>query len=338
MNITDIMDIRDIIMTASDKTAPNAAILEAAGLRSLNVNQAMGKVRAALSKDGATSRDVYAVVVYGRHQAPSDFNYLTTVNVFLKAYWKGWRSLSRLNVGPSAKSYQLQKIRDRDSSDVCIYWGSSDAKDIQEKMSRSPGVYVIFSHLDDSLLERMELPPLPDRFKESPVVIQLKTTGYTAGRREGSKAWNPWNTLVRQVAVEDKAEQEIEKDTLDWRTEFMSDYECWTSTEVAEQSSSPAKNVSAIASRWVAEGKIFSIRFRGKTWFPRFQFQDGSPIPAVAAVIKAFPKQSTGWDLAFFFTNPNAYIAGRKPLEIMKSDPEKVKSLAQAFTSPADAF
>jgi hypothetical protein len=318
--------------------ALNAAVLGASGVQSLDVNRAMNKVRAALSRKSTASRDVYAVLIYGKHQHPNEFDTLTTVNTVLKAYWKGWRSLSRLNVSPSLKPDDLRKTRIPGSSDLHIYWGSTDAKDVKEKMSTVPGVYVILSHPNASLFGSMGLPPLPQPFRELPVVIQLKTTDHSPNRRQGSEEWNPWNTLVRHVAVEDKAEEEIQKGTLAWRKEYMSEYECWTSAEVARQSSSTAKNAPAIASRWKAEGKIFSVRFEGKTWFPRFQFQDGRPIPAVAAVIKAFPKHSTGWDLAFFFTNPNSYIEGRKPIEILKSDPERVKSLAQAFVNPADVF
>jgi hypothetical protein len=263
--------------------ALNAAVLGASGVQSLDVNRAMNKVRAALSRKSTASRDVYAVLIYGKHQHPNEFDTLTTVNTVLKAYWKGWRSLSRLNVSPSLKPDDLRKTRIPGSSDLHIYWGSADAKDVKEKMSAVPGVYVILSHPNASLFGSMGLPPLPQPFRELPVVIQLKTTDHSPNRRQGSEA-------------------------------------------------------PAIASRWKAEGKIFSVRFEGKTWFPRFQFQDGRPIPAVAAVIKAFPKHSTGWDLAFFFTNPNSYIEGRKPIEILKSDPERVKSLAQAFVNPADVF
>jgi len=142
-------------MTSSEPTiSRNAAILGAAGRRSLAVNRAMGEVRAALCKDTVRSRDIYAVVVYGKHQAPGKLDYLKTVNTFVDAYRKGWRSLSRLsNVSPFSKPYDVQKINDRDSSDVCIYLGRTNAKDVKEKMSTSPGVYVIFSHLDASLLE-----------------------------------------------------------------------------------------------------------------------------------------------------------------------------------------
>jgi hypothetical protein len=322
----------------ANPASPDAAVLGASGIQTLHVDQAMDKVRAALSTKGAASRDVYAVLVYGKNQRPDALDHFAAINAVLKAYWKGWRSLSRLKISPSSKSYDFQRISVPGSSDVCVYWGSANAKDAREKINTSPGVYLILSHLNASLLGSMELPQLPEQFRESPLVIQFKTSDHSAGRQKGSGEWNPWNTLTRQVASEHKAEETIQKDTLAWRKEFMSDYECWTSAEVARQNGSTAKNAAAIASRWAREGKIFSVKFEGKTWFPRFQFQDGSPIPPVADIIKAFPKHSTGWDLAFFFTNPNSYIAGRKPIEILRSDPERVVSLARAFANPADAF
>jgi len=73
-------------------------------------------------------------------------------------------------------------------------------------------------------------------------------------------------------------------------------------------------------------------------WFPRFQFQDGRPSPAVADVIKIFPEQASGWELAYFFVTPNMNISGRKPLELLKQDPARLASLAHAFVHPADVF
>jgi len=140
------------------------------------------------------------------------------------------------------------------------------------------------------------------------------------------------------AAVLDNAETAIRKGTLNWRKQFMSENLCWTSAEVAEESSSRATNRAAIASRWAKEKKIFSVRFEGQHWFPRFQFQDGGPIPAVAQVIKVFPGHATGWELAYFFATPNPHIGGRKPIELLKGDPSRLLSLAQAFAHPADVF
>ena len=112
----------------------------------------------------------------------------------------------------------------------------------------------------------------------------------------------------------------------------------WTSAQVAAESTSTARNRAAMASRWLREKKIFAIRYEGQQCFPRFQFQDGVPSPVIAQVIKIFPEHATGWDLAYFFATPNPNIGGRKPIELLKSNPARVVSLAEAFAHPADAF
>jgi hypothetical protein len=133
-------------------------------------------------------------------------------------------------------------------------------------------------------------------------------------------------------------EAAIERDTLEWRKRFMAEHPGWTSAQIAEESTSRAKNQPATASRWAKEKKVFAVEFKGRKWFPRFQFQDGRPIPAVSQVIKLFPEHATGWELAYFFTTQNANISGCRPFELLKEDPSRVVSLAQAFVHPADVF
>jgi hypothetical protein len=141
--------------------------------------------------------------------------------------------------------------------------------------------------------------------------------------------------VVVSSAIEERS---LDKDSLAWRRAFVSNYECLTAEIVADESANTAKNRSAIASRWATEKKIFSIRFENKALYPRFQFRDGSPIPAIARVLDLFPDHFTGWDIAFFFTSPNSYLDGKKPVDLLKTDPERVVSLVHAFVRPADVF
>jgi hypothetical protein len=140
------------------------------------------------------------------------------------------------------------------------------------------------------------------------------------------------------IDVPTTASEGLDSDTLAWRKEFIGAVRSWTADEIAEQSTSKATNKSAIASRWQSEGKIFSVRFEGRNLFPRFQFKDGSPIPVVAKVIQLMPEHMSGWDFAFFFYNPNSYIGGRRPFEMIRSNPGRVLSLAKQFAHPADVF
>src|SRR5271157_4152280 len=151
-------------MTAhAEMTSPHgAAILEAGGLQPLEVDQAMQKVRAALSEEPSISRDIYAVIVYGK--AHSESNHLRTVNTIFKAYWRSWRTLSRLASVQSSSPHadHLDTLTKRDMGDICVFWGRGTAKDVKHKLSTSPGVYLIPSHLDSDFLGTLGLPPLPE--------------------------------------------------------------------------------------------------------------------------------------------------------------------------------
>ena len=131
---------------------------------------------------------------------------------------------------------------------------------------------------------------------------------------------------------------EIDPASLAWREAFVSRYKGLTAAEVADQSGNTARNRSAIASRWAAEKKIFGIRFRNRTLYPEFQFRHGEPIPVIAKILKEMPDRFTGWDVAFFLTSPNGNLDWKKPLGLLKADPERVASLAHAFSHSADAF
>lgn len=309
----------------------SAAVLEPGGVYPRPLGQAMKKVADALSEERSESSQVYGVVVYSKLQKEPARNYLDAAGKFFWAYLRGFRALSHIThlVITHPNQDHLETLETKGFDDVRVFRGKATLKDIKEKIEPSPGVYIISSHLDAGLLRNLRLPLLPKPVREAPIVIQVRNTEVSDAAEEQHTTWGQW---------EDDAEARIRKDSLEWRKHFMSSFECLTAAQVAEESTSLAKNRAAIASRWVAERKIFGIEFEGQKWFPRFQFQDGRPISAVSKVIERFPEHATGWDLAYFFVTPNLNISGRRPFELLKEDPSRVISLTQAFAHPADVF
>jgi hypothetical protein len=179
---------------------------------------------------------------------------------------------------------------------------------------------------------------LPKRIRDVPFVIQVKSAPVLTDEGEPTTSWPGWEELEDFAPPMENADVEIAKDTLRWRKEFIKENECWSSAKVAEESTSRATNRAPIASRWAAEKEILAVRFAGQQRFPRFQFQDGAPIAVISQITDIFPEEATGWELAYFFATPNPNIGGRKPLELLKSDPSRVLSLARAFAHPADVF
>lgn len=323
--------------SSSEMANIEAAILDSGGIQRLAVGEAIGRVRAALSMQSSGSQNLYAVVVYRKDDRQKPANDVRTWNALFRAYWQSWRTLARLASLhlTSPDEDRLITLSKREFGDICVYWGRGSARDVKKKISAAPGIYLLLSHLDT---ESLGLPALPEPFREASLLVQVKRVERKREQAGRPDEWNPWEILAHSVADEEHLDPEMERDTVDWRKRFMSEIKSWTSAQVARESSSSAKNRAAIASRWVAEKKIFSVPFAGKTWFPRFQFHDGRPILAVSKVIKAFPDNATGWDLAYFFTTPNSFIGGRKPLGLIREDPKRLESLARSFANAADAF
>ena len=75
-----------------------------------------------------------------------------------------------------------------------------------------------------------------------------------------------------------------------------------------------ASNPAALANRWKKGGKLFSISWKGKDWYPRYAFDDMiQPRPVIAEVIKIFGAGMDPWRIAAWFESSNAWLGGLKP-------------------------
>jgi hypothetical protein len=307
----------------------SAEMIMAGGAKPLPVEEAFGTVQSVLCEETESSRDVYAVVVHGKHYSSKHLDYLSTMHSVISATIRGWAELRKLSEkGKTAsKTKRSPMIEVVERNGIRIYWGCANHEQSKKAIVATEGVYIFPSHWHHVTVRNLGLEPLPKQFQTSHLVIQVEDLGsLIVTTRDASET------------VATGEEQHLDKDSLAWRKAFASQYECLTAEAVADESGNTAKNRSAIASRWALERKIFSIRYENKTLYPKFQFKDGSPIPAIAKVLELFPDHFTGWDIAFFFTSPNSYLDGKKPVDLLKTDPEKVVSLVHAFVRPADVF
>lgn len=322
----------------------SAALLEPAGIHTLDVGHAMDEVVAALSKNRPQASAAYGVfVIHGARHQQSNPNMLKAATTFFRAYLRGWDALSQADARLSNNEVaQVQDIENTKFGHVRFFLAKDDVSGLKERVKPSPGfwVYILTAHLDSALLEELGLPALPERYRNQHLVMQVEHPVEEARESaEMTRTWIDWERAFEPAeAEEDRIKEAIARDTLEWRQQFMRVNECWTSTKVAEESTSTAKNRASIASRWLQERKIFAIKFQAQQYFPRFQFQNGTPVPVIAQVIRTFPEHANGWDLAYFFATPNPNIQGCKPLELVRSDPARVVSLAEAFLHPANVF
>jgi hypothetical protein len=217
---------------------------------------------------------------------------------------------------------------------VRVFAGEAAVSTLKQESNQSPGVYINTAHLDTFLLDDLGLPHLPEGFRNMPLVMQVEETE----KKSEEHPLLGWGNFIKATLDEIAAQETIDRDTVEWRSHFLRNHPSWSAKEVAVQSTSKAKNRAALASRWVREKKVFAVKYEGQYCYPRFQFQNGEPLRAVGQVIQAYPEYATGWDLAYFFVTPNPNIGGKKPLDLLRTDPEHLVSLARAAAHPADAY
>ena len=95
----------------------------------------------------------------------------------------------------------------------------------------------------------------------------------------------------------------------------------WLTNEMLNQlQPDPPSNRSLPASDWKRRGRIFSVNFSGKEYFPRFEFDAlYQPLPVIRDILKAFGPVADSWKIAAWFHFPNGWIVepgseGPKPV------------------------
>jgi len=75
------------------------------------------------------------------------------------------------------------------------------------------------------------------------------------------------------------------------------------------QQPEPPSNRSLPASDWRQRGKIFSVTFDRKEYFPRYQFDAAyQPLPLMRDILVAFGTEPDTWKIAAWFHYPNGWI------------------------------
>ncbi len=205
-------------------------------------------------------------------------------------------------------------------------------------------------------LQPEELESLPERLTSrigkvnaGDDLVLVRTSGGAAGmfRRlnrvlEGASPaskhedWNRWleGTLPLLGSETADIERELALDNLEMRRRYVEETPMLTAAEIHRSSGLKSRNTSEPASRWKAEGKTFALRMEGRNYYPAFQFMDGSPRPAVEAVLAELPTAMTPWQTALWFASANGWLDGDRPQDRLNDDAEVVQA-ARRLAEPA---
>jgi hypothetical protein len=108
----------------------------------------------------------------------------------------------------------------------------------------------------------------------------------------------------------------------------LSGTEWLTAQEVGQRQNPDATNPHAVASRWKKEGKVFFIEHKGVTLYPKYIFDEfGNPVPEVAEVLKIFDGYRP-FRIASWFESISSMLRGKRPREVLATDPKAVVAAA----------
>ncbi|CAN7652227.1 hypothetical protein [Caballeronia sp. 15715] len=109
----------------------------------------------------------------------------------------------------------------------------------------------------------------------------------------------------------------------------LSGTEWLTAQEVGQRQNPDATNQHAVASRWKKEGKVFFIEHKGVTLYPKYIFDEfGNPVSEVAEVLKIFQGYRP-FRIASWFESTSSMLRGKRPREVLGTDPKAVVEAAR---------
>jgi hypothetical protein len=100
-----------------------------------------------------------------------------------------------------------------------------------------------------------------------------------------------------------------------------------TAADIAQLADLSTRNPSAQPNKWKKQGLIFAINHGGVDYFPGYGLdRDASfrPLKALAKVINVFAEHKDSWGMAYWFRSDNSFLGGKKPQDILATQPERV--------------
>ena len=150
------------------------------------------------------------------------------------------------------------------------------------------------------------------------------------GARRGKIGWLIEAVRSSQDPAFDAAQLEQAVQNASLRDRFLAETETASSEAIAVIGHSRSANRSALAYRWREQGRIFGVPHRGGYRYPLFQLdlERGRPKEVIREVLGILGGRFGDWGTALWFTGPNAWIEGRRPVDCL-DDPVALLAAAR---------
>lgn len=93
-----------------------------------------------------------------------------------------------------------------------------------------------------------------------------------------------------------------------------------------------AANASSTPWKWKQEGLIFAISNESKDLYPGYGLDPGSghrPLKSLKPILEVFKGHKESWGIAHWFASVNSFLGGRRPMDVLNSDPGRVLAAAE---------
>ena len=101
-----------------------------------------------------------------------------------------------------------------------------------------------------------------------------------------------------------------------------------TTAEIADLADLGPANPIGTVSRWKQQGRIYALRHGGKDFYPKYALgPDFHPLPVIKEILAVL----SGYDpelLAGWFDSTSRFLRGRRPRELVATEPAKVLAAA----------
>lgn len=127
--------------------------------------------------------------------------------------------------------------------------------------------------------------------------------------------------IIKEVAMLVKARKAV-LESGDWLT----------AAELTELAQLSTANPSAQPNKWKKAGRIFAIHHNGVDYFPAYGLNKNEgfrPLKSLADVIEVFKDHKDGWGMAFWFLSANSFLGGKRPQDMLATQPEQVIAAAR---------
>ena len=105
-----------------------------------------------------------------------------------------------------------------------------------------------------------------------------------------------------------------------------------TGDAVAELLRARSSQPISVLARWIVDRRIVSFNWQSRLLIPLFQFDMATmePRQCVLDAVGELSPHLDDWDLASWFVEPNAWLDGRQPIDVVDDEPAELVQAARA--------